>query len=129
MTMNPTWRLRARFAQRLSDLYGEEVPAYNTLVKVSQAVNEKTIAENHVDAERFGSISRVTAERHGAIRVGSAMELRQVSRVFAALGMYPTGYYDLRDAKPAPIPVVSTAFRPLDREQLGLLKVWLTPDL
>ena len=111
--------LRARFAARLSNLYGAEVPAYKTLVEVSQAVNERVIARDGAAAERLGSIDRVTAERHGAIRVGTPSELAQVSRVFGALGMSPCGFYDLRDAAPAPVPVVSTAFRPLDRAELA----------
>jgi uncharacterized glyoxalase superfamily metalloenzyme YdcJ len=111
--------LRTRFAARLSSLYGAEVPAYTTLVKVSQEVNQRVMAREGADAERLGSIGRVTAERHGAIRVGSPRELAQVSRVFGALGMVPCGFYDLRDAAPAPIPVVSTAFRPLDRAELA----------
>lgn len=111
--------LRTRFAARLSSLYGAEVPAYKTLVEVSQEVNQRVIAREGADAERLGSIDRVTAERHGAIRVGTPRELAQVSRVFGALGMFPCGFYDLRDATPAPIPVVSTAFRPLDRAELA----------
>lgn len=59
------WELRAEFALRLATLYGNEVPAYNTLVDVSHEVNEDFIRANGHDAERFGSISRVTAERHG----------------------------------------------------------------
>ena len=39
--------------------------------------------------------------------------------MFGALGMFPCGFYDLRDAAPAPVPVVSTAFRPLDRDELA----------
>ena len=111
--------LRARFAARLSDLYGDEVPAYKTLVEVSQEVNQRVLAREGAAAERLGSIDRVTAERHGAIRVGTPKELAQVSRVFGALGMSPCGFYDLRDAAPAPVPVVSTAFRPLDRAELA----------
>ena len=111
--------LRARFAARLSTLYGHEVPAYMTLVEVSHEVNQRVMAREGSDAERLGSIGRVTAERHGAIRVGSPRELAQVARVFGALGMFPCGFYDLRDAGPAPIPVVSTAFRPLDRDELA----------
>lgn len=111
--------LRARFAARLSALYGTEVPAYTTLVEVSQEVNERVLAREGSDAERLGSIERVTAERHGAIRVGSPAELAQVGRVFGALGMSPCGFYDLRDAQPAPVPVVSTAFRPLERDELA----------
>ena len=112
-------RLRTRFAARLSSVYGAEVPAYTTLVEVAQEVNRRVLAREGPDAERLGSIDRVTAERHGAIRVGSPRELAQVSRVFGALGMHPCGFYDLRDAAPAPIPVVSTAFRPIARDELA----------
>jgi uncharacterized glyoxalase superfamily metalloenzyme YdcJ len=111
--------LRTRFAARLSSLYGTEVPAYQTLVEVSQEVNQRVLAREGANAERLGSIDRVTAERHGAIRVGTPRELAQVARVFGALGMSPCGFYDLRDAAPAPVPVVSTAFRPLDRAELA----------
>lgn len=106
------WELRAEFAQRLSLKYGEEVPAYNTLVEVSAAVNRDYIDRHGADAERLGSISRVTSERDGAIRVGSPQEMAQVARLFAAFGMHPVGFYDLRDASSSAVPVVSTAFRP-----------------
>lgn len=113
------WRLRAAFAARLSKMYGQEVPAYTTLVDVSREVNEDVLGERGADAERLGSISRVTAERHGAIRVGTPRELRQVGRVFAALGMHPVGFYDLREAAASAVPVVSTAFRPVDGAELA----------
>jgi uncharacterized glyoxalase superfamily metalloenzyme YdcJ len=109
--------LRARFARGLSELYGAEVPAYTTLVEVSEEVNADVLAQQP-DAERFGTIERVTAERHGAIRLGTPEELAQVGRIFGACGMYPVGFYDLREATPA-IPVVSTAFRPLARDELA----------
>ncbi len=64
-----------------------------------------------------GSLDRVTAERHGAIRVGNAAEMADVADLFAAFGMYPVGYYDLREAA-SPVPVVSTAFRPIEADQL-----------
>ena len=112
--------LRTHFAARLSTLYGREVPAYTTLVEVSREVNERVLARTGASAERLGSIERVTAERHGAIRVGTPREMAQVARIFAALGMYPCGFYDLRDAHPRPIPVVSTAFRPVDRDELAI---------
>jgi uncharacterized glyoxalase superfamily metalloenzyme YdcJ len=102
-----TWQLRAKFAATLSRLYGAEVPAYNTLVQVSGEVNRE-----------LGASDRVTAERHGAIRVGSARELADVADLFAAFGMYPVGFYDLRDASP-PVPVISTAFRPIDTDELA----------
>lgn len=109
--------LRARFARSLSALYGSEVPAYTTLVQVSEAVNADVLAARD-DAERLGSIDRVTAERHGAIRLGTPDELAQVARIFGACGMHPVGFYDLREADP-PIPVVSTAFRPIERSELA----------
>lgn len=118
MAVNTT-ELRARFALRLSNLYGTEVPAYTMLVEVSRQVNLRALARLGPDAERLGTIARLTAERHGAIRVGSPREMAQVARVFGAFGMYPTGFYDLRDAQPSPIPIVSTAFRPRQREELA----------
>ncbi len=116
----PPWRLRARFAASLSAMYGREVPAYTTLVEVSHAVNGDVLGRWGERAERLGSRDRVTAERHGAIRVGSARELEQVGRVFAAMGMHPVGFYDLRDTPVSPVPVVSTAFRPIDPDELAL---------
>ncbi|MEU6775032.1 VOC family protein [Streptomyces sp. NPDC046759] len=113
------WRLRAAFAERLSRMYGQEVPAYATLVDVSREVNEDVLRARGADAERLGSIHRVTAERHGAIRVGTPDELRQVARIFAALGRHPVGFYDLREAAASAVPVVSTAFRPVDGAELA----------
>ncbi|MFH8562258.1 2-oxoadipate dioxygenase/decarboxylase family protein [Streptomyces sp. NPDC017988] len=113
------WQLRAAFAARLSRMYGREVPAYTTLLDVSHEVNEDVLRSRGADAERLGSIRRVTAERHGAIRVGTPGELRQVARVFGALGMRPVGFYDLRDTAVGALPVVSTAFRPVAEEELA----------
>jgi uncharacterized glyoxalase superfamily metalloenzyme YdcJ len=113
------WRLRAAFARSLSDMYGREVPAYTTLLEVSHEVNADVVRARGADAERLGSLDRVTAERHGAIRVGTPAELQQVARVFGAMGMHPVGFYDLRDASSSSVPVISTAFRPIDRAELA----------
>ena len=91
------WQLRAQFAAGLSAMYAGEVPAYGTLVEVSGQVNAAYVAR-HAGAERLGSLDRVTAERHGAIRVGGPAELAAVADLFAAFGMYPVGFYDLRRA-------------------------------
>ncbi|MFN8227900.1 MAG: VOC family protein [Mycobacterium sp.] len=117
MSATPQWKLRASFAAGLSAMYGAEVPAYTTLVDVSAQVNADYVAA-HPDAERLGSLDRVTAERHGAIRVANPAELADVATLFAAFGMYPVGFYDLRDAA-SPVPVVSTAFRPVDDDELA----------
>lgn len=113
------WQLRAAFARSLSDMYGREVPAYTTLLEVSHDVNADVVRARGADAERLGSIDRVTAERHGAIRVGTPAELQQVARIFGAMGMHPVGFYDLRDASSSSVPVISTAFRPIDRVELA----------
>lgn len=119
MPITQQWELRAAFARRLSVMYGTEVPAYNTLVEVSEGVNDMVMSEMGADAERLGSIARVTAERHGAIRVGTGEEMAQVARIFGAMGMYPVGFYDLREAAASSVPVVSTAFRPIDPQELA----------
>lgn len=110
--------LRSRFAAALSRMYGREVPAYTTLVDVTEQVNADFSAANPDTAERLGSIARVTAERHGAIRVGTPSELHDVAVLFAGFGLHPVGFYDLREATP-PVPVVSTAFRPIDPDELA----------
>jgi uncharacterized glyoxalase superfamily metalloenzyme YdcJ len=112
------WQLRAEFARRMAAMYGREVPAYNTLVEVSTEVNRDVVARDGAAAQRLGSLGRVTAERHGAIRVGTPTELAQVAKVFAAVGMHPVGCYDLREAAQAAVPVVSTAFRPVGADEL-----------
>lgn len=117
--MRTTDELRAAFARSLSAMYGTEVPAYTTLVEVSTAVNRDALAADPERAERLGRIDRVTAERHGAIRVGTGAELRQVAQVFAAFGMHPVGFYDLRGEESTSLPIVSTAFRPTSREALA----------
>ncbi|GAB3460354.1 VOC family protein [Streptomonospora sediminis] len=119
MPFTALWQLRAEFALRLSAMYGREVPAYTTLVDVATEVNQDRLRRDGAGAERLGSADRVTAERHGAVRVGSRKEMSQVARVFAAFGMYPVGFYDLRDAAASSVPVVATAFRPVDPGELA----------
>jgi uncharacterized glyoxalase superfamily metalloenzyme YdcJ len=119
MSIIEQWKLRAAFARRLSTMYGREVPAYNTLVQVAEDVNRDVVNRDGDQAQRLGSIDRITAERHGAIRVGTPTELAQVARIFGALGMRPVGFYDLREAAKSAVPVISTAFRPVDADELA----------
>ena len=65
-----TWQSRARLGAALSEMYGAEVPAYTTLVAVVAEVNRE-YAAGRPDAERLGSVDRVSSERHGAIRVAT----------------------------------------------------------
>ncbi|MYS83869.1 2-oxoadipate dioxygenase/decarboxylase [Embleya scabrispora] len=114
----PAWQLRAAFARRLSDMYGSEVPAYTTLLAAVAEINED-VSRGDGAAGRLGGIERVAAERHGAIRVGTARELRQVAAIFGAMGMHPVDFYDLREASSSSVPVVSTAFRPIEAAELA----------
>ncbi len=115
--LTPPHELRAAFARAMSRRYAEEVPAYQTLVDVCLAINTEAVESGAYDGS-VGSVGRITEERHGAIRVGSPAELHDVARLFGVLGMHPVGFYDLREAAARSVPVVSTAFRPVDPEDL-----------
>ena len=112
--------LRARFARALSRMYRAEVPAYGTLVSLVEDVNAATLDRDRSLAERLratGGLDRISEERHGAIRLGTAAELAGMGRLFAGFGMAPVGYYDLGVAG---IPVHSTAFRPIGEADLAI---------
>ncbi|MGB6231167.1 MAG: VOC family protein [Litorimonas sp.] len=101
----PADHLRAEFSDRLSTLYRTEVPAYGTLLDIVASINGDD------------SGTRLGSERHGAIRVGQPSELRDIARLFGAMGMSPVGYYDLSVAG---LPVHSTAFRPTETESFEI---------
>ncbi len=106
--------IRARFSKAMSEMYRTEVPQYGTLMELVSDVNTATLESDPAlrDAMlRNDEMDRLSVERHGAIRLGTAEELFNIRRVFAIMGMFPVGYYDLSVAG---IPVHSTAFRPVD---------------
>lgn len=105
--------LRTTFALSLSAMYKAEVPLYGDLIEIVQNVNEKIIRKNPVWQE---DQERLELERHGAIRLGSAQELFNIRRLFALIGLYPVGYYDLSVAG---LPMHATAFRPVSRKSLA----------
>ncbi|MCA1368863.1 VOC family protein [Bradyrhizobium sp. BRP14] len=110
--------IRSAFSAAMSLMYREEVPAYGTLMELVARVNEETLAADVALKERLeatDSLERISEERHGAIRLGTAAELSMMRRVFAVMGMYPVGYYDLSTAG---VPVHSTAFRPVGEAAL-----------
>ena len=111
-------RIRARFSHAMSTMYRNEVPQYGALLELVEVVNRETLAADTALAERLdaaGDAQRLSVERHGAIRVGTPAELAMLRRLFAVMGMWPVGYYDLSQAG---VPVHSTAFRPVDDEAL-----------
>ncbi|WP_144244243.1 2-oxoadipate dioxygenase/decarboxylase HglS [Nitrincola sp. A-D6] len=111
-------QLRTLFSSAMSDMYRSEVPQYQTLLDLVDEVNQTVLADNPAlkqALEERGELQRLSLERHGAIRVGRADELAMLRRLFAVMGMYPVGYYDLSSAG---VPVHSTAFRPVDEAAL-----------
>ncbi|MGP9655526.1 2-oxoadipate dioxygenase/decarboxylase HglS [Halomonas sp. AOP35-4E-18] len=112
--------VRDRFSKAMSAMYQTEVPQYGTLLELVESVNQETLSQQpelHRRLEAQGELARLSVERHGAIRVGTAAELSMLRRLFAVMGMYPVGYYDLSEAG---VPVHSTAFRPIDDDALAI---------
>ncbi|MFL0351897.1 2-oxoadipate dioxygenase/decarboxylase HglS [Stenotrophomonas lactitubi] len=112
--------IRRLFAQAMSRMYRTEVPLYGTLVELVERINTEVLAQDPALAAqllRNDERARLDEERHGAIRVGTPQELATLRRLFAVMGMYPVGYYDLSVAG---VPVHSTAFRPLTAAALAL---------
>ncbi|BAI74339.1 hypothetical protein AZL_a08080 (plasmid) [Azospirillum sp. B510] len=111
--------IRSLFSGAMSEMYRTEVPAYQTLVELVSEVNAAVLAADPAERHRLeagGGLDRITEERHGAIRLGTAAELSTMRRLFAVMGMRAVGYYDLSEAG---VPVHSTAFRPVDEAALN----------
>lgn len=111
--------IRHNFARAMSAMYQQEVPLYGDLIDLVDEVNTEVLAKHPAikkQLEHTGELARLSMERHGAIRLGTAEELSMMRRLFAVMGMYPVGYYDLA---PAGVPVHSTAFRAVDAEALS----------
>jgi len=111
--------IRHEFSMAMSAMYQTEVPLYGDLLDLVAEVNTEVLTK-HSDIkeqlEHTGEIDRLSMERHGAIRLGTADELSMMRRLFAVMGMHPVGYYDLA---PAGVPVHSTAFRAIDAQALN----------
>ncbi|WP_350561107.1 VOC family protein [Psychrobacter sp. CAL346-MNA-CIBAN-0220] len=110
--------IRHKFSVAMSAMYQDEVPLYGDLIGLVTEVNTEVLASQpdiKAQLEHTGEIDRLSMERHGAIRLGTAAELSMMRRLFAVMGMYPVGYYDLA---PAGVPVHSTAFRAIDAHSL-----------
>lgn len=110
--------IRSRFSAALSAMYRTEVPQYGALLTLVADINAAALNADPVLAEQLdqaGDLARLSEERHGAIRVGTAEELSTIARAFAVMAMQPVSYYNLA---PAGVPVHSTAFRPVDAAAL-----------
>lgn len=118
MSYVETSKLRARFSARLSDMYTQEVPAYGELKSIVESINTSSLRK--MGDKRAGDpdyVARISAQCHGAVRVGTAEELQGLRRLFALLGMHPVDFYDLA---PAGLPVHATAFRPVSLDAMRI---------
>jgi uncharacterized glyoxalase superfamily metalloenzyme YdcJ len=102
----------------MSQMYAQEVPAYQSLQALVSEVNERVMQVQpslRAELAQQGGLSDLDVVQHGAVRVGTASEMRSVCRLLAVMGMHPVGYYDLG---PAGVPVHSTAFRAIDPQAM-----------
>ena len=114
-----TDEIRASFSTAMSAMYCGEVPAYGKLMDLVVAVNAEVLrkdADLRRQLDASDGLARLSEERHGAIRLGTAEELRTMGRLFAVMGMAPVGYYDFSKAG---VPVHSTCFRPVEVDALA----------
>lgn len=109
----PQDELRSVFALAMSAMYKAEVPQYSQLVDIVGRINKQKWDGTAGDKDEM---DRLTVERHGAIRLGTAKELQTVGRIFSILGMQAVGYYDLSVAG---LPMHATCFRPVDSTSLS----------
>tara|TARA_R110002072_G_scaffold208024_1_gene365525 strand:- start:411 stop:1763 length:1353 start_codon:yes stop_codon:yes gene_type:complete len=111
--------IRSHFSRAMSEMYRTEVPAYGTLLDLVADVNKRVLDADPILKKKLSesdNLARINEERHGAIRVGHASELKMIARIFAVMGMHPVAYYDLTQAN---VPVHSTAFRSINTKSLS----------
>ena len=120
--------LRKRLFRSLSEMYAAEVPLYDKLLETVRNVNLRVAGEKPELVPEGRSIDELSAERHGAIRLGKPEEMRGMARFFACLDMYPVNFYNLADAGSKSQPVISTAFRPLYNADHRVFCSLLMPD-
>ncbi len=104
--------LRKIFSSQLSSMFGTEVPEYNNFTQIVAKSNQDFLTNN--PSAKVDSEHRVLAEKHGAIRVGTANEMNVVTRIFSFFGMKPVEFYDMTQLPKGALPIIGTAFRPID---------------
>jgi uncharacterized glyoxalase superfamily metalloenzyme YdcJ len=119
------------FAQ-LSVMFASEVPLYDRSLAVNELVNECVC---RVMSRRFdglevtaAEVSRASAERHGAIRIGRADEYRWIARFFGVFAMEPHNFYAMTDIGAKSQPVIATAFRSVVRPEHRVFTSLLVTD-
>ena len=111
MKFTPRHEIRRQVARAFSEMYGAELPEYQRFVAPVRESNLREIANNQ---DFVMNQEAIIEEKHGAIRVPGAMEMRIVTRIFAQMGMHPVEFYDMTILGEKSLPMTATAFRPID---------------
>ena len=108
----PAYEVRKLVARGFAEMYGRELPEYNRFTVPVRASNLEQL-----DRRPDPRVNRETLmeEKHGAIRVPGAEEMRVVTRIFAVMGMVPVEFYDMTILGEKSLPMIATAFRSTDR--------------
>ncbi len=113
-------------------MFASEVPLYDRSLAVNELVNG-TVCE--LLAERFvglrvtaEEVTRASAERHGAIRIGRPDEYRWIARFFGVFAMEPHNFYAMTDIGAKSQPVIATAFRSASRPEHRVFTSLLVTD-
>ena len=108
----PAFEIRKLVARGFSAMYGAELPEYNSFTLPVRASNLEQL-ERH--PEPLINRETLMEEKHGAIRVPGALEMRVVTRIFSVLGMLPVEFYDMTILGTRSLPMIATAFRATDK--------------
>lgn len=99
----------------ISRMFASETPLYDTSLLINEAVN-RAVCDVLAGLYRGfrctdTQLAKTSAERHGAIRIGTPDEYRWIARFFACFGMEPHNFYNMSGLGAKSQPVVATAFR------------------
>ncbi|MFM7479823.1 MAG: 2-oxoadipate dioxygenase/decarboxylase family protein [Planctomycetota bacterium] len=124
--------LQHQLFARLSAMFASEVPLYDRSLAVNELVNGLVC---ELMTERFvglrvtaAEVTRASAERHGAIRIGRPDEYRWIARFFGVFAMEPHNFYSMTDIGAKSQPVIATAFRSAARPEHRVFTSLLVTD-
>jgi len=114
-------QMQHRLFAELSDLFGREVPMYDTSLLVNRLCNRTVGALLEAMFDGFSlsdvQLDRTSGERHGAIRIGRPDEYRWIGRFFAQFAMEPHNFFDMANVGAKSQPIVATAFRSIENPE------------
>jgi len=107
--------MQRQLFHELSQMFADEVPLYGAALAVNRVCNRTaaSLLETIHQGLRLSDkvLEQTSAERHGAIRIGTAEEYRWISRFFAVFAMEPHDFYDMTNLGTKSQPIIATAFR------------------